>query len=510
MTLKTHLFFLILISTLVRLVLAGTIELGNDEVYYITYAEKIQWNYFDHPPLVGILIKLTTLNFLFNSEVFVRLGPIILAALNTWLVFMMGKKISNEKSGYLAALLFTASPYSSVIAGLFIMPDAPMLFFWTLSAWLMLKIIDSETAVKTVNLYLIILGFTIGLAVMGKVHAIFLWGGLGLYILFFNRIMLKNMYLYLAGFITLGIISPIYFWNAQNDFITYKFQGERVTVNSGFNFDSFITELVGGMLYNNPINYILIVVGLVIAFRNRVKFFFPSTNLLFCLSLPMIGILLFISCFRSTLPHWSGPGYMILSLIAASVLSNINFAKYKRVLMFSNLFVVSIATIAALGINYYPGTLGVTEDKKLGEDDLTLELFGWKKFNQDFEKLYQLDLKEGKMKNNSFLICNKWFPGGHLNFYIARPNKLNMVGIGNLKDIHHFYWLNQVRPKIKNGDDAYIIAPSNFNYSLNVQNFYGSMFDSIEPPTIIGQFRGGKKVRNFEIYRARGYKNESR
>ena len=42
--------------------------------------------------------------------------------------------------------------------------------------------------------------------------------------------------------------------------------------------------------------------------------------------------------------------------------------------MFSNLFVVSIATIAALGINYYPGTLGVTEDKKLGEDDLTLEL----------------------------------------------------------------------------------------------------------------------------------------
>ena len=54
--------WLILIISLVKMITASLIELGNDEVYYWTYALQPDWNHFDHPPMVGWMIRLTSLN----------------------------------------------------------------------------------------------------------------------------------------------------------------------------------------------------------------------------------------------------------------------------------------------------------------------------------------------------------------------------------------------------------------------------------------------------------------
>lgn len=129
---KRKLWLLILFASLLRCIAAISIDLGNDEVYYLSYAQHLQWNYFDHPPMVALLIRLTTFNLYFHNEFFVRLGPIVLAAINTWLIFIIARKLKDEQAGFIAALLFTASPYCSIIAGLFILPDSPQLFYWIL------------------------------------------------------------------------------------------------------------------------------------------------------------------------------------------------------------------------------------------------------------------------------------------------------------------------------------------------------------------------------------------
>lgn len=506
MKIPSNIWWLTGAATLIRILLAGAIELGNDEVYYITYAQKLQWNYFDHPPLVGILIWLTTLDLSFTHEIFVRLGPVLLAACNTILVFLIAQKINGEKSGYLAALFYTASPYSSIIAGLFIMPDAPMLFFWLISVLLLVQIFDEHTSHSVKNKLWLLVGITIGLAIMGKVHAVFLWFGAGLYILIFDRNSLRNIYLYLSVMLTACIISPILFWNIHNDFITYKFQGARVVAKNGLNPDSFFTELAGGIFYNNPINYFLIIIACYGLLRNKVKLPHNKKSLLFCISLPLIFTLLFIATFRSTLPHWNGPAYTTLAILAGAYLSDRNFMSYKKILTGSNIFILAVGIAAASFINFYPGTIGSTKESEFGDDDLTLELYGWKKFNQDFEKIIKNDVSTGVMPEKSFIVCNKWFPAGHLNFYVALPNNLNLTGIGDLNDIHHFFWLNQKRPALKSGDDAYIIAPSNLSYALNVRVFYEKYFEIIDNPVIVPQLRNGKKVRNFEVYRAHKYK----
>ncbi len=53
-----------------KCVLAAVTELNNDEVYYRLYALKLQWNYFDHPPMIAVLLKLFTFNLFFKTNFF--------------------------------------------------------------------------------------------------------------------------------------------------------------------------------------------------------------------------------------------------------------------------------------------------------------------------------------------------------------------------------------------------------------------------------------------------------
>ncbi|HCT70866.1 MAG TPA: glycosyl transferase, partial [Bacteroidales bacterium] len=60
------------------------------EVYYINYALYPDLSHFDHPPMVGWLIQLFSLNLLFDSELFIRLGAVVAGTLNTWLMYLTG------------------------------------------------------------------------------------------------------------------------------------------------------------------------------------------------------------------------------------------------------------------------------------------------------------------------------------------------------------------------------------------------------------------------------------
>ena len=45
---------------MVSLVQAAGTELFDDEAYYWVYSRFLDWGYFDHPPMIAVLIKLGT------------------------------------------------------------------------------------------------------------------------------------------------------------------------------------------------------------------------------------------------------------------------------------------------------------------------------------------------------------------------------------------------------------------------------------------------------------------
>ena len=54
---KNFISFLIFI-TLVNLLQAYFTEITLDEAYYYQYARDLDWGYYDHPPMVALVIKI--------------------------------------------------------------------------------------------------------------------------------------------------------------------------------------------------------------------------------------------------------------------------------------------------------------------------------------------------------------------------------------------------------------------------------------------------------------------
>jgi hypothetical protein len=504
MTYSAHLKRLIGISTLLRLIIAGGTLLGTDEVYYFFYAEHLQWNYFDHPPGVAILIRLSTLNNLLTSEIFVRLGSVVCAAINTWLIFKITSRLHHERAGWLAALLYTASLYASIICGIFILPDSPQSVFWMLSLLLMQEIFFPTSPKVNFRNHFLLLGLCIGAAIMCKVHGVFLWGGAGLYILLFDRKWLKNPWLYVSAIVTAIVISPILIWNIQNDFITYRFHSERIEMgNHRLRWDTIGTEIAGEIFYNNPLAVICTWIGCIAWARSRQLRSSGKLKWILCMGLPIIVVLWVLSLKNPVLPHWSGPGYMTLLIAAAIWWSEKRKSGVPILIRIAVILVLVISIGGLLAINFYPGTLGSKKSENLGSDDFTLDMYGWNTLKPTMDSLYHADLNKHWIRENPFLLTNKWFPASHLDYYVARPLNWHLVATGPLDEIHHYDWLNKYRGYNPTGEDAYVIIPSNFKYDA-LKSFNGH-YQAMDTAMIMPQYRSGAHVRNFYILRVHGY-----
>jgi hypothetical protein len=498
---RKHLMLLIVVSSLVRMLVAACTELSNDEVYYWTYAQYLQWNYFDHPPVIALLIRFFTGNLLMQQEFFIRLGPIVCAAINTWLMYRLGVQVKDERTGWIAACLFTASLYGSILAGLMILPDAPQMVCWLCALLLMLRIIRKGGSARRQQGRLLLLGVVIGLCIMSKVHGVFMWGGLFLYLVLYNRRMLLNPFLYLAVMVT-GIIAwPILQWNINNDFVTYSYHEGRVGFFSHIQWDTFFRQLIGEFMYNNPVNMVMIVSAVLALRKTKLLNEGFQQQLLLCVALPLIVVVWFMSLFKDTLPHWTGPAYTTLIPLAAALIVQ---RTRERVVKSALALPALLLVLLVAGIHWLPFAMGSKDEQHLGAGDLLLDMSGWEGFAQDFDSLYRQDVKAGIMRQGAFMTTDYWFPAAHLDYYVARPGKIRFTAAGSLHGLHHYAWLNKYRPAPIEGQDGYYIAVS--NYFDPPPATLLELFQKADPPITINQYRQGRLVRHFFLYRLHHYK----
>jgi hypothetical protein len=508
------LFWLIVVSTIVRGVLAAIIEFGNDEVYYWTYALYPDLSHFDHPPMVGFVIQAFSLDLLFQDEFFIRLGSIIFGAVNTCLVFIIGKKIKDSITGLYAAFLYTSSIYAFIICGVFILPDTPQNLFWLLGIYFFISSLPDKKLSKESRRNLLFAGLVGGLGMISKHTSVFLWAGATLFIVFYNRKWLRSKELYLSVIISLLFLVPVFWWNYLNDFISFTYQGERVNVsNSGIRFDYFLSEFIGQIIYNNPVNFVLIIIALIAFFRKKISTDNYYIEFLLFSALPLILIFLIFSLFRSTLPHWTGPAYANLIIIAAVFLSNF-YSKKKKIHLFPFPIKLSISVlilVIILGvwqINF--GLINLdknTEPNKLGENDFSLDLYGWEQLGEKFEIFRDNDIENNKINSDAAIISYRWFPAANLDYYVARPLEMKLFASNKLERIHKYAWINKYRGGMQKGMDAYFITSSRDYFSPF--ELYGKSFSSIEIADTIQIYRSGENVMNYFVFRMKDLKNDS-
>jgi len=502
MSYRKAVFTLIIVGILLRCLIAGSIEFGNDEVYYWTYSQHLQWNYFDHPPMVALLIRLTTLNLsLQQFELFVRLGSIICCAFATYFLYKTVSNLDTERAAFIAAVFYNASFYGSIITGVFILPDSPQMLFWTASLFVLCQMIRSE---KPRTSQWLAFGILAGLTIMSKIHGIFLWTGLLLYIILLRRSWLRSWPAYASAAITFVIVLPFLFWNFQNNFITYRFHSSRL---EGIHFkgDNFGREIFGEIFYNNPVIVFLTFAALSWFRRKSKETKDDFLRLSFLISIPMILLLLILSMFNDTLPHWTGPAYITLIPLASIYISKTRAGnKIPAVVKYAMILTGFVVVAGVFTVKFYPGTLGKRKTTtKFGEGDVTLDMYGWKQAAKKIDSVVIADERSGVMDKDVQFVSNEWFPAAHIDYYIARPIHKFVIGIGEMNDLHHYEWLNEYRLNDRPLKNAYCVYPS--NYTCNVKTVYADKFESIDSVASFSIFRNKKICKYLVIYRMKNF-----
>ncbi|HNY04055.1 MAG TPA: glycosyltransferase family 39 protein, partial [Bacteroidales bacterium] len=393
------------------------------------------------------------------------------------------------------------------LCGTFILPDAPQVCFWLATLLFLLKALPDRELTSKSRRFILFAGVTAGLAMLSKYHSAFLLLGVVAYVLFYNRKWFRAKEFYGFFVIAALLFLPVLCWNIGNNFMSFTYHENRVTITgSGLRPQYFLTEVVGEFFYNNPVNVVIIVSSLIALVRRRQFLPVACEKILLWTSIPLVLVFLSFSLFRSTLPHWTGPGYLGLIILAAAFLSepskNRNRLRLIPWPLALSLAILLAVAVTAMGQIRY-GWIRLNSPKS---DDPSLDMTGWKQLGEKFAPLAGREEKMHLIAKGSPILTFRWFPAANFDYYLAKKIHKPVYALGSLERIHKYHWINQFHGSLWKGSDAWFIALSD-DYEDPVA-LYGELFTTIVPTDTLFITRGRDTVRRAFVFRMLDLKKE--
>jgi 4-amino-4-deoxy-L-arabinose transferase-like glycosyltransferase len=349
--------------TALRLLAAATIPLAPDEAYYWVWSHALAPGYLDHPPMVALWIRVGTA-LLGQTALGVRLLAPVSTLLASVLLFDAGRVLFDPRRAAWAVLLLNATLLLGVGA-VIMTPDTPLLFFWTLALWAAARI-----AAGGGGLWWLAAGLFGGLALDSKYTALFLWIGVGAWVLLHPKVRfwLGRWQPWAAIVIGLVLFAPVLAWNAAYHWASFARQGGRLADWRPARAAQFLAELVGGQIaLATPLIFALCLGGLAASWRRRHD---PRWALLLALSLPSIIVFVQHALGDRVQGDWPAIIYPALALGAAGWSARIALNRAAVALGFG----ITLAVYAQAG---YPqaGTRLIPLPPRL--DPIAHQLSGW-------------------------------------------------------------------------------------------------------------------------------------
>ncbi|MEM0929462.1 MAG: glycosyltransferase family 39 protein [Pseudomonadota bacterium] len=235
-------------------------DLGADEAQYWFWSQELAWGYYSKPPMVAWLIAASTF-VLGDTEIGVRaLSPLLIAGTGLTL-FAAGRALFGDKAG-LTTLLFWHLMPAVILGGTLMSTDIPLLFFWSVSLWALIQLIEARGGDKM--MWGLVLGLSLGAACLSKYAAIYFLIGLGLAALTSSYVRrgltIKVLALALVPFTAL--VAPHMGWNAANGFQTVKHTAENASWSGwSLHLDELGDFLVSQLAVLGPILFAVLIIG---------------------------------------------------------------------------------------------------------------------------------------------------------------------------------------------------------------------------------------------------------
>lgn len=215
--------------SLVRAALAPTFDLMPQGAYYFTYAAHPALSYYDHPPMLGWLL-LAGLLLLGKSTLAVR-ATVFVTTLATQLAFYaLARRLLAPEEASRALVLLTTGGLALLLSWIAV-PDVPLLLFWTLALLALDRALGGivragEERAGPPGRWWLAAGAAMGLAFLSKYTALFLQGGLVLFLLASreDRRWLRTPWPWVSLALAHVVSLPVYVWNARHDFASFRYQ----------------------------------------------------------------------------------------------------------------------------------------------------------------------------------------------------------------------------------------------------------------------------------------------
>ena len=228
--LLTIIFSISLINLLIYLITQIFFSYGifRDEYYYLACANRLALGYVDHPPLSIYVIAVW--KFLFgDSLIAIRFVPALISSVTIFLLGLFTIQLGGKKSAVIISMLaFMFTPIFLGMNTIYSMNTFDF-FFWISSAYLFLRIIQTENKKNWIWL-----GVVLGFGLLNKTSVFWLGAGILVGTLFTPlRKDLKTKYPYIAFIIAMLIFSPYIIWNITHDFAHLEFMRNAATRKYG-------------------------------------------------------------------------------------------------------------------------------------------------------------------------------------------------------------------------------------------------------------------------------------
>lgn len=453
------------------------------DAYYHFYGKHLSLSYFDHPGMIGYILRLFT--SIFGKHVWVIKFADFVITSCTLIAFYYLATLFLPKKKALNALVLISSTILISILSLVSTPDVPLLLFWTLSIIFLYKSIF-ENKIR----YWILAGIAIGLALNSKYTALFLFIGLVGFLLFSNkyRKLWASPGVWICLLISLLVFSPVLWWNAQNDFVSLAFQySHRTKQISEFNIS--FKNLAGVILHQAflllPILFFSIAI---VTFKYLKKIIYklklPSQKTLFLLSffVPIFLGFFLISPFYWVKLNWMMPAY-ITGIILVTIFVSPKMRNYQiGFSIFFHLLLLVQVLFYAVPIK--------SNDTWFGWDELASEV----------------QIMQKKYPNTFIFSFDGYKTSAVLDFYLdENVYAQNIVGLPAL----HFDYADQNLSVLNQKNALFIDSDTSFknrNKRGKVPKELNPYFEEITELEPIIIKKGYREVRKFWVYYCKNYK----
>jgi dolichol-phosphate mannosyltransferase len=416
--------------TLLRFSLCGIIELLPEEAYYWTYSKHPALGYFDHPPMVAWVIALGTTLF-GDTPLGVRFATILLWLATAGFLFLTGRMWFGRRVALMATLLYTLLPIY-VGTGLLVTPDAPLLFFWMATLYLISKALHTGRAG-----YWLVAGVAFGGALLSKYYTLLLAPSLLWFLLLSPkyRHWLRRPQPWLALPIALAVFSPVIIWNAQHSWASFLFQSTRtagvtknmprdVAVFWGYQL-AILTPLVFALFVNATAR------GIRCGWLQRDD----RWNFVASFSLPLFFLFTAASFKTQVHVNWTAPAFLSMTLGGAAIaLDGFNSPETRRARWWRAATWVTVG-LCALYIVFGLTILAWGFPKQFAYK----QAGGWRALAQEVDAA-RSQVAGGTNQTPFILGMERYNIAAEIGFYLQAPDEtVNMYAVGD-QGLGYRYW----------------------------------------------------------------------